>query len=156
MKVVLAHGTFDLLHYGHVLMFRVAKAMGDKLIVTITADRYVKKGEGRPVFNERQRRDWISECRSVDECHIIDEPTGVAAILKYRPTIYVKGRDTIQYTQVIEAERYAVESIKGELRYIDTGTIFHSGELLSGRYLAPREDSEGEAGLHSGQRREHG
>ena len=142
MRLVLCHGTFDLLHYGHILMFRVARGMGDKLIVTITSDKYVKKGDGRPVFNERQRADWIRECRSVDECHIIDEPTGVQAILKYRPRIYAKGRDTLQWTKVIEAEQYAVESIQGELRYIDTGTVFHSGELLSGKYLAPRENQE--------------
>jgi len=142
VKVVLCHGTFDLLHYGHILMFRVARTMGDRLIVSITGDRYVNKGDGRPVFNERQRRDWISECRSVDECHIIQEPTGVPAILKYRPNIYAKGRDTLQWTNVIESEKYAIEAIGGELRYIDTGTIFHSGELLSGKYLAAREDQE--------------
>ena len=142
MKIVLAHGTFDLLHYGHILMFRVARAMGDKLIVSITGDRFVKKGDGRPVFNERQRADWIRECRSVDEVHIMQEPTGVAAIMKFRPDIYAKGRDTVQNTKVIEAEQYAVEAVHGELRYIDTGTIFHSGELLSGRYLAAREDQE--------------
>jgi len=142
VRVVLCHGTFDLLHYGHILMFRVARAMGDRLIVTITGDRYVDKGDGRPVFNERQRRDWISECRSVDECHIIQEPTGIAAIMRFRPAIYAKGRDTQQWTKVIESERYAIEAIHGELRYIDTGTIFHSGELLSGKYLSPREDQE--------------
>ena len=123
-------------------MFRVAKAMGDRLIVTVTADKYINKGPGRPVFNERQRLDWIRECRSVDEAHIIDEPTGVQAIMKYRPLIYAKGRDTQQWTQVIESEKYAIEAIGGELRYIDTGTVFHSGELLSGKYLAAREDQE--------------
>jgi len=142
VRVVLCHGTFDLLHYGHILMFRVARAMGDRLIVTITGDMYVDKGDGRPVFNERQRRDWISECRSVDECHIIQEPTGVSAIMKYRPAIYAKGRDTQQWTKVIESEKYAIEAIHGELRYIDTGTVFHSGELLSGKYLTAREDQE--------------
>lgn len=142
MKVVLCHGTFDLLHYGHILMFRVARAMGDKLIVTITSDKYVRKGEGRPVFNERQRADWIRECRSVDECHVIDEPTGVEAIKQFRPKVYAKGRDTKQWTEVIQAEREAVYYYGGVLEYIDTGTVFHSGELLSGRYLAPREDKE--------------
>ncbi len=141
-KVVLCHGTFDLLHFGHILLFRVAKAMGDKLIVTITGDIYVAKGPGRPVFNERQRRDWISECRSVDECHIIQAATGVEAIMKYRPAIYAKGRDTVQWSNVIASEQYAIEAIHGELRYIDTGTVFHSGELLSGKYLATREDQE--------------
>ena len=143
MRVVLCHGTFDLLHYGHILMFRVARALGDRLIVTITSDRYVNKGDGRPVFNERQRADWIRECRSVDECHIIDEPTGVPAIMKFRPSIYAKGRDTVQYTKVIEAEQYAIEAIHGELRYIDTGTVFHSGELLSGKYLTENAHDAG-------------
>lgn len=141
MKLVLVHGTFDLLHYGHILMFRVARAMGDRLIVTVTGDRYVRKGVGRPVFNERQRLDFIRECRSVDEAHIIQDLSGVPAIQKFRPNIYAKGRDT-RHAPALEAERYAIESIKGEFRFIDTGTIFHSSELLSGKYLAPRQDPE--------------
>jgi cytidyltransferase-like protein len=144
MKVVLAHGTFDLIHYGHVLLFRVARALGDRLIVTLTADVFVAKGPGRPVFNERQRLDWVRSFRAVDEAHIIHAKTGVAAIMRFQPAIYAKGRDTRQWTQVIEEEKNAIESIGGELRYIDTGTVFHSGELLSGRYLEPaKEDQEG-------------
>ena len=34
MKIVLCHGTFDLIHYGHILLFRAARELGDKLIVT--------------------------------------------------------------------------------------------------------------------------
>lgn len=141
MKVVLVHGTFDLLHYGHILMLRVAKSWGDKLIVTITADKYVMKGDNRPVFNERQRLDFIRECRSVDEAHIIHDATGVPAILKYRPSIYAKGADT-QKTMALQREVYALEAIHGELRFVDAGRFFHSSELLSGKYLAPRENQE--------------
>ena len=44
---------------------------------------------------------------------------------------------------MLEREREAIEAIGGELRYINTGTVFHSGELMSGRYLDPaREDQE--------------
>lgn len=140
MKVVLCHGTFDLCHYGHVLLFRVARGMGDKLIVTLTADEHVRKGPGRPVFNERQRLEWVREFRSVDEAHIIHEATGVYAIRHFKPAVYAKGRDTLQWTNVIAEEKKAIEDVGGELTYIDTGTVFHSGELLSGKYLAPRED----------------
>lgn len=143
MKVVLCHGTFDLLHYGHILLFRVARSMGDRLIVTLTGDQFVAKGVGRPVFNERQRLEWVRELRSVDEAHIIQAKTGVPAIQRFRPAIYAKGRDTVQYTNVIAAEREAVEMCGGRLEYIDTGTVFHSGELLSGKYLAPRQDQAG-------------
>ena len=143
MRIVLAHGTYDLLHYGHILLFRVAKTLGDRLIVTLTADEFILKGPGRPVFNERQRLEWVRECRSVDEAHIIHAKTGVAAIMRFRPALYVKGRDTVQWTNVITEEKKAIEALGGELRYIDTGTVFHSGELLSGKYLAPRENQEG-------------
>jgi len=144
MKVVLCHGTFDLLHYGHILLFRAARALGDRLIVTITADAFVAKGPGRPVFNELQRLDWIQSIKSVDEAHLIRASNGVPAIMEHRPAIYAKGRDTKQWTNVIEVERKAIESTGGELRYIDTGTVFHSGELLSGKYLSSaRKDQAG-------------
>ena len=41
-KIVLCHGTFDLLHIGHIRHFEEAKKLGDILIVTITSDKYVK------------------------------------------------------------------------------------------------------------------
>lgn len=141
MKVVLAHGSFDLLHYGHILMLRVARSWGDKLIVTITADKFIRKGVGRPIFTERQRLDFIKECRSVDEAYIVHDETGVPAILKYKPNIYAKGSDTIA-TEALRRESYAVEAVKGEIRFIDAGRFFHSSELLSGKYIALREDQE--------------
>jgi len=53
--IVLCHGVFDLVHYGHILHFKSAKKFGDVLIVSITKDKFIKKGIGRPVFNETQR-----------------------------------------------------------------------------------------------------
>ena len=111
--------------------------MGDRLVVTITSDEFVTKGPGRPVFNEHQRLHWIKSFRYVDEAHIIHAKTGVSAIEMVKPAIYAKGRDTIQYTNVIKEEQDAVEACGGKLVYIDTGTVFHSGELMSGKYLAP-------------------
>src|SRR5262249_51064119 len=53
--VVQAHGTFDLLHLGHVRHLEAARAQGDVLIVTVTADTFVNKGPGRPVFAAEMR-----------------------------------------------------------------------------------------------------
>lgn len=141
MKIILAHGTFDLIHYGHILLFKVARTLGDKLIVTLTADKFVAKGHGRPIFNEQQRLAWVKELRPVDEAYIMHESTGVGAIALFRPALYVKGRDTHQGSAVIEEERHAVEAVGGEITYINTGTTFHSSELLSGKYLAARAHS---------------
>ena len=49
-RVVQCHGTFDLLHPGHLFHFEEAKAKGDILVVTVTAGEFVKKGPGRPFF----------------------------------------------------------------------------------------------------------
>ena len=48
--IVLCHGVFDLLHMGHVRHFQEARAMGDLLIVSITADAFVNKGPENRYF----------------------------------------------------------------------------------------------------------
>ena len=50
-SVALCHGVFDLLHPGHIQHFNVARELAEVLIVSITADKYVNKGPGRPLFN---------------------------------------------------------------------------------------------------------
>ena len=51
-KIVLCHGVFDLVHLGHLKHFKSAKSFGDYLIVSITGNRHIKKGPGRPIFNQ--------------------------------------------------------------------------------------------------------
>ena len=59
-KIVLCHGTFDLIHIGHIKHFSEAKKFGDILIVSVTTDRYVQKGPNRPVFNLNLRMQALS------------------------------------------------------------------------------------------------
>ena len=64
-RVVLCHGTFDLLHIGHIRHIETAKSHGDILFVTITADEFVNKGPGRPVFNDHLRAEHLAALSSV-------------------------------------------------------------------------------------------
>ena len=59
-KIILCHGVFDLIHPGHIRYFSSAKKLGDVLIVTVTADKYVNKGPGRPYFNENLRAEVLA------------------------------------------------------------------------------------------------
>ena len=59
MKIGLCHGVFDLLHIGHIKHFTSAKKFGDLLVVSITSDKYVNKGPGRPIFNEKLRLEFL-------------------------------------------------------------------------------------------------
>ena len=60
-KIVLCHGVFDLLHVGHIKHLKKAKEYGDKLVVTLTSDRYVNKGPGRP-YNRLEHRLLVLMC----------------------------------------------------------------------------------------------
>ena len=52
INICLTHGVFDFLHVGHKRYLEKAKSYGDLLIVSITTDKYVKKGPSRPIFNQ--------------------------------------------------------------------------------------------------------
>src|SRR5882672_3968337 len=91
--VVQAHGTFDLLHLGHVRHLEAARKLGDVLIVTVTADRFVNKGPGRPVFNAELRAEMLATLEHVDWVAINDAADAVSAIERIRPSIYIKGQD---------------------------------------------------------------
>ncbi len=132
--VVQAHGTFDLLHLGHVRHLEAARRLGDALIVTITADRFVNKGPGRPVFGEALRAEMLAALEYVDWVAINPSPDAVSAIAAIRPRIYVKGQDYQNpegdVTGKITAERLAAEAHGGSLAFTDEVT-YSSSELIN-------------------------
>jgi cytidyltransferase-like protein len=89
-RVVLCHGIFDLLHPGHIRHFEAARHEGDVLAVTLTPDRYVNKGPGRPVFNERLRLESIAALASVDHVALNRWPTAVETIHLLKPDVYAR------------------------------------------------------------------
>lgn len=91
-KIIHCHGVFDLLHVGHIYYFEEAKKLGDILIVTITEDKYVNKGEGRPFFSEKYRADSIAALKFVDYVYINRSETAEKIIKKIKPSYYVKGQ----------------------------------------------------------------
>ena len=132
--VVQAHGTFDLLHLGHVRHLEAARALGDVLIVTITADRFVNKGPGRPVFGETLRAEMLANLQHVDWVAINDSPDAVSTLELIGPSIYVKGQDYQDpqgdVTGKILLERAAVESRGGAIHFTEEIT-FSSTELIN-------------------------
>src|ERR1017187_1514605 len=91
--IALCHGCFDLLHLGHMKHFEAAKKAADVVIVTITPDRYVNKGPGRPVFNEQLRMESIAALEAVSYVALNKWETAVKTIGLLKPTLYVKGQD---------------------------------------------------------------
>ena len=90
-KIVLCHGVFELIHPGHLRHFNEAKKYGDVLIVSITPDKFVNKGPGRPFFNESLRLESLTNLSTVDFVTLNNTATAVNVIKKLQPDIYCKG-----------------------------------------------------------------
>jgi rfaE bifunctional protein nucleotidyltransferase chain/domain len=132
--VVHCHGVYDLMHPGHIKHLEAARGQGDVLVVTITPDRYVNKGPGRPVFNEHLRAETIAALACVDHVAINAWPTAMETINLLKPGVYIKGSDYAAPEQYITGgivhEREAVERHGGRLYFTDEIT-FSSTELLN-------------------------
>ncbi|OGX07689.1 MAG: hypothetical protein A2Z88_10650, partial [Omnitrophica WOR_2 bacterium GWA2_47_8] len=132
--VVQCHGVFDLLHLGHIRHFTAAKKEGDVLIVTLTRDKYVKRGPGRPVFNEQLRAETLANLAVTDFISIVDSPTATDFIKQVKPDIYAKGIDYKQkdkdVTGMIYEEEDAIQQVGGRIVFTDDIT-FSSSSLLN-------------------------
>lgn len=130
-KVVLCHGCFDILHFGHLLHLAEAKELGTKLAVTITADAFVNKGVGRPAFSQDQRALMLLSLRLVDAVGIVENATAEPAIAAVRPSVYAKGtdyKDLLNDTRLL-AEIDLVRQVGGR-EYFTRTTKYSSGSLL--------------------------
>ena len=142
-KIVHCHGVYDLLHPGHIKHFEAAKRFGDVLVVTITADKFVNKGPGRPVFNETIRSESIAALESVDYVAINFNPYATTAIEAIKPDFYVKGQDYSKleddFTKGIYIEKDKTEEFGGQLVF--TNEIqFSSSKLINTFYSGQNDD----------------
>jgi len=144
-KTVLAHGTYDLLHIGHKKHLQKAKEYGDRLVVSVTSDRWVCKGDGRPIFNEEQRMEMIAALKFVDNVILSDHENAVAVINIVRPAFFAKGPDYLNgdKTGNLAKERAAVEACGGRLIIVTNDIVYSSTEIISGELLRKRIDQAG-------------
>lgn len=132
MIVGLCHGTFDFFHYGHLLHFEEAASRCDYLVVSVTSDKYVNKGGGRPIFTEQQRAKIIKHCEFVNEVLISESFSGVEVIERVCPDFYFKGKDYLNFedpTGRLSDEIKAVERVGGSVVYTTT-TKFSSTAVM--------------------------
>lgn len=136
-KIVLCNGVFDLLHPGHIAHLQTAKAMGDLLVVSLTATPYINRGPGRPIFSDELRVNSIAALACVDHVILTPAVTALEIIEKVRPHIYCKGDEYAEthkdVTQNIEKEIAQVRAYSGDIRY--TQEITFSSTKLINNYL---------------------
>ncbi len=133
-KIVLCHGVFDLVHPGHIIHFQEAKKMGDILVVSVTAAKYVRKGPGRPYFDNEMRMKFLSEISCIDYVMLSEGYTVDDIIEVLEPDLYVKGQEYSKpeddITGMIDVEMELVRKHGGDIAYT-TGQVFSSTRLIN-------------------------
>ena len=104
MVTVMASGTFDLLHMGHIYYLKESKKLGDKLLVVVAVDETVKKLKHEPVTSEQLRLDLIKELKVVDNAYLGRKDDMFAIVEKLKPDIIALGFDQIHDIIQIEKE----------------------------------------------------
>ncbi len=104
-KTVLAFGTFDVLHPGHISYLRQAKRLGDKLIVIIARGVNVRKFKHKAtVFDARQRQTLVQALKMVDRAVLGDKRDIYKSVERFRPDVLAMGYDQQPLTRVVQAE----------------------------------------------------
>jgi len=105
-KIVLASGTFDLLHLGHVKYLEEAKRAGGRnaeLIVIVARDSTVEKRRGtKPIVPENQRRALVGSLKVVDDAVLGYEDFDIEKVIqKIKPDVIALGYDRSDIQQAV-------------------------------------------------------
>ncbi|MCB9845779.1 MAG: adenylyltransferase/cytidyltransferase family protein [Phycisphaeraceae bacterium] len=131
-RVVQCHGCFDIVHPGHIRHLRFARAQGDILLVSITADEEIGKGAGRPLIPQELRAENLAALDCVDWVYVEPRPTAAELLCEVRPDVFIKGREyEFNRDPRFEAEREAVERHGGRVVFSSGDVVFSSTALIA-------------------------
>ena len=138
-KIVFTNGCFDLLHVGHLRVFREAKRRGDILIVGVNSDASVKKLKGptRPLVPVKERAELLANLELIDYVVVFAEETPENLIRAIRPDVLVKGAD-YKLRQIVGLED--VYNNGGEVVRIPILAGHSTSQMIKGKQiLRPRK-----------------
>ncbi|MFH1287389.1 MAG: PfkB family carbohydrate kinase, partial [bacterium] len=142
-KVVQCHGAFELVHPGHIYHFEAARREGDVLIVSVTADEFVNKGPGRPIFPAPVRAKTLANMQIVDYVTINHDFSAIGLLKKIKPNIYFKDQEYEPALQDPNRNLYkeaeAVKSVGGEIKFSYESTFSSTNFLKNYFDIYPQE-----------------
>ena len=95
-NIVWCNGTFDILHQGHIELFKVGASLGKKLIVATDTDEKIRKDKGafKPVNNLCDRISMLQAIKYIDEVLYFNDRKELEGLIKlYMPDILLLGDD---------------------------------------------------------------
>src|SRR3970040_735308 len=135
-KVIMCHGTFDVVHPGHIRHLLYAKTKADILIASLTSDVHITKGNMRPYVPEDLRAINLAALEMVDYVVIDRDPTPLKNLTIIQPDYFAKG---YEYTAgsvhpKTQEEINVLESYGGEVIFTPGDIVYSSTALIE---LAP-------------------
>lgn len=132
-KVVMCHGCFDVVHPGHLRHLAYASSKADLLVVSITEDRFIRKGVGRPHVPQDLRALNLAALDMVDYVVIDTNETPLDLIRNVQPDFFAKG---FEYSAsglppATEEERRVLSEYGGKLIFTPGDVVYSSTKLIN-------------------------
>jgi rfaE bifunctional protein kinase chain/domain len=130
--VILCHGTFDIVHPGHLRHLMYAKDKAAILVASVTADEHICKGPYRPYVPEELRAVNLAALEFVDYVLIDRNATPIETLGVLQPDYFAKG---FEYSNPLPAktqeELDTLESYGGEMVFTPGDVVYSSTALLA-------------------------
>ena len=131
-KVIICHGCFDVVHPGHIHHLAYAKSKANVLVVSITSDRFVKKGDDRPHVPENLRALNLAAFEMVDHVIIDDHASPISNLKKIQPDYFAKGFEYVEDSlpPLTQEEMEVIKQYGGEMLFTPGNVVYSSTELI--------------------------
>lgn len=134
LKVVAVSGGFDPVHIGHVRMFKTARKLGDRLVVILNNDNWLKKKKGYAFMPGKERKEILENIRWVDKVVLTGHsknPTDMSVcreLEKIKPDIFANGGDRKldNIPEVAVCDKYHIKMVFN---------VGHGGKVQSSSWL---------------------
>lgn len=134
-RVVMCHGTFDIVHPGHIRHLLYAREKGDILVVSVTCDEHILKANYRPHVPETLRAMNLAALEMVDHVVVDRNATPIENIRLIKPDFFVKGYEygSGPMPPKTQEEKDSVESYGGEIIFTPGDVVFSSSAIIESK-----------------------
>lgn len=131
-SVIMCHGTFDIVHPGHLRHLMYAREKADILVASLTADVHILKSNHRPFVPQELRAANLAALEVVDFVIIDPNPTPLENIALIEPDFFAKGYEYFSagIPQKTRAEMDALASYGGEMVFTPGDVVYSSSALI--------------------------
>jgi len=136
-SVILCHGTFDLVHAGHIRHLLYSKSKADVLVVSLTCDAHISKGNTRPYVPQDLRAMNLAVLGMTDYVIVDTNPTPLENISILQPSFFSKGYEydiqphSKSKTAKTKEEKDLVESYGGQMIFTPGDVVYSSSQILT-------------------------